>query len=85
MAHLQRDHTALLKRTRRLKGQIEAVEKAIVEGRDCDQVLQQLAAIRGAANSLMAQVMEGHVLEHLQARSKADLDVLVAVLRRYLR
>ncbi|MEZ5445903.1 MAG: metal/formaldehyde-sensitive transcriptional repressor [Gammaproteobacteria bacterium] len=85
MSHVQRGREALLKRTRRLKGQIDAVEKALLGGRGCDEVLQQLAAIRGAANSLMGQVLEGHVREHFRARSETDLSVVVAVLRRYLR
>jgi DNA-binding FrmR family transcriptional regulator len=85
MAHIQRNREALLKRTRRMKGQLEAVERALVAGSDCDAILQQLAAIRGAANALMSRVLEGHVREHLRARSGTDLDVLLGILRRYLR
>jgi DNA-binding FrmR family transcriptional regulator len=85
MAHVQRERDALLRRTRRLKGQIEAVERALVEGTECDDLLQQLAAVRGAANGLMAEVLEGHVREHLGGRSKADVDPVLQVIRRYLR
>ena len=85
MAHVKRDRAALLKRTRRLKGQVEAVERAIAEGIECDDVLQQLAAVRGATNALMIEVLEGHTREHLGARSPGELDVLLTVIRRYLR
>jgi DNA-binding FrmR family transcriptional regulator len=85
MAHVKRDRAALLKRTRRLKGQVEAVERAIAEGIECDDVLQQLAAVRGATNALMIEVLEGHAREHLGARSPGELDVLLTVIRRYLR
>jgi DNA-binding FrmR family transcriptional regulator len=85
MAHLKRDKDALLRRIRRLKGQLAAVEKAIEEGGECDRVLQQLAAVRGAANGLMAQVLEGHLREHLTPNAGTDLDTLVAVIQRYLR
>lgn len=85
MAHVQRDRQALLRRTRRLKGQIEAVERALVEGTECDDLLQQLAAVRGAANGLMAEVLEGHVREHLGVRAKAEVDPVLRVIRRYLR
>lgn len=85
MAHVQRDRQALLKRTRRLKGQIEAVERALVEGAECDHLLQQLAAVRGAANGLMCEVLEGHVREHVAMRSKSDVDAVLQVVRRYLR
>jgi DNA-binding FrmR family transcriptional regulator len=85
MAHVKRDRDALLRRTRRLKGQIAAVETAIGEGAECDAVLQQIAAIRGAANGLMAQVLEGHLREHLTPKAGTDLEALVSVLQRYLR
>ncbi len=85
MAHVMRDRAALLKRTRRLKGQIAAVEAAIADGAECDAVLQQLAAVRGAANGLMAQVLEGHLREHLTPKAGTDLEALVSVLQRYLR
>ena len=85
MAHVKRDRAALLKRTRRLKGQIVAVEAAIADGAECDAVLQQLAAVRGAANGLMAQVLEGHLREHLTPKAGTDLEALVSVLQRYLR
>jgi DNA-binding FrmR family transcriptional regulator len=68
-----------------LKGQVAAVEKAIEEGAECDAVLQQLAAVRGAANGLMAQVLEGHLREHMTPKTGTDLEALVAVLQRYLR
>jgi len=85
MAHVRRDKDALLKRTRRLLGQVRAVERAIADGGECAAVLQQLAAVRGAANALMAQVLEGHLREHLAPRRNQDLNVLVEVMRRYLR
>jgi DNA-binding FrmR family transcriptional regulator len=85
MAHVKRDRDSLLKRTRRLRGQVEAVERVIANGGDCDAVLQQLAAIRGSANGLMLQVLEGHVREHLTPKVDTDLDGLLEVLRRYLR
>jgi DNA-binding FrmR family transcriptional regulator len=85
MAHVIRDQAALLKRTRRLKGQVEAVERSIADGAECGDVLQQIAAVRGAANSLMIEVLEGHVREHLGVRPPAELDSLLTVIRRYIR
>jgi len=85
MAHTVRDRATLLARARRLKGQVEAVERALLAGDECAGVLQQLAAIRGAANGLMASVLEGHVREHLGTRRDRDTDALLDVIRRYLR
>ena len=54
-----------MQRTRRIRGQINAVETALTRGEDCSVVLHNLSACRGAINSLMAEVLEGHVREHV--------------------
>ena len=65
MAHITRDRTKLRNRVRRIRGQIEAVEKALDGDEDCSAVLQTIAATRGALNGLMAQILEGHIREHV--------------------
>ncbi|TAM26596.1 MAG: metal/formaldehyde-sensitive transcriptional repressor [Nevskiaceae bacterium] len=91
MPHTIKDKKQLLTRVRRLQGQAAALEKALEKGEECVAILQQIAAIRGAANGLMAQVLEGHIREHLGAddvpaeQRAADIEEVVAVLRSYLR
>ena len=91
MAHTTAQQKPLLTRVRRIKGQTEALEKALQEGQDCMAVLQQIAAIRGAVNGLMLEVLEGHMREHLGAPDATpaerleDLDQVVSVLRSYLK
>lgn len=65
MAHIVRDKKKLLNRVRRIRGQVEAIEKGLKEERDCSEMLQTIAACRGAINSLMAEVIEGHVRYHI--------------------
>ncbi len=65
MAHTVRDKQKLLNRVRRIRGQIEGVERALDEEQDCYRVLQSLAACRGAINGLMAQLIEGHLRFHV--------------------
>lgn len=67
MSHTIKDQKKLLARVRRIKGQAEALERALENGGECSAILQQIAAVRGAVNGLMAQVLEGHVREHLTA------------------
>ena len=88
MAHLN-SNPELVARVRRIFGQLAAVERALSEGPDCASVLQQIAAIRGAVNGLMDEVIEAHLLEHVAApdlsnaaRSKGAAEVLTAI-RRY--
>lgn len=91
MAHVITGKKRLLARVRRLKGQVEALERALQDERECLAVLQQIAAVRGAVNGLMAEVLEGHVREHLGApdldphQRQEDADAVVLALRSYLR
>jgi DNA-binding FrmR family transcriptional regulator len=90
MSHTVREKTKLLARVRRLKGQLEAVERALEVETPCGDILQLLSSIRGALNGLTGEVMEDHLREHvLMAESDADrlraVDELSAVLRTYVR
>jgi DNA-binding FrmR family transcriptional regulator len=91
MPHTIKDKRKLLSRVRRIKGQTSALEDALERGSDCSAILQQIAAIRGAVNGLMAEVLEGYLREHLGAEGlpaqqrQDDLERVVAVLRSYLK
>ncbi len=65
MAHTIRDKTKLLNRVRRIRGQMDAVEKALEREQDCSTILMTGAACRGAINSLMAKIIEGHIRFHV--------------------
>lgn len=90
MAHIIKGKKALLARVRRIKGQAEALERALDDEKECSAVLQQIAAIRGAVNGLMNEVLEGYIREHLapdvpEAQRSSDLEELVSVLRSYMK
>jgi DNA-binding FrmR family transcriptional regulator len=65
MAHTIREKAKLLNRVRRVRGQIEAVERALGEEKGCADVLHLIVAARGAMNSLMAEVIEDHIRMHV--------------------
>ncbi|MEA3118533.1 MAG: hypothetical protein QOI13_1803 [Paraburkholderia sp.] len=65
MSHTIREKQKLLNRVRRIKGQVEAIERALEEERDCGDVLQQITSCRGAMNGLLAVVLEDHIRTHL--------------------
>ncbi len=92
MAHLARDKQKLLNRVRRIRGQVEAVERALEGEGECSPVLQLIAGARGALNGLMAVVLEGHIREHVldpcrkpTAGQLEAADELVDVLGAYLK
>ncbi|MFS6936964.1 metal-sensing transcriptional repressor [Neisseria animaloris] len=63
MPHSPEDKKRAVNRLRRIQGQAEALSRQIESGAECSEVLQQLAAIRGAVNGLMRDVMESHLRE----------------------
>jgi DNA-binding FrmR family transcriptional regulator len=70
LAHTIKEKTKLLARVRKVRGQLEAVERAIENETGCAEVLHLIAAARGAVNSLMAEVIEDHIRIHVVAPAK---------------
>jgi DNA-binding FrmR family transcriptional regulator len=92
MAHTVRDRTKLLHRARRIRGQIEAVERALESDGNPFEILQTVAACRGALNSLMVEIIEGHVRLHLldpaqppTAEQTEAAEELIDIVRAFLR
>jgi len=92
MAHTTEEKKKLLARVNRLQGQLESIRSAIEEERDCADVLQQIAACRGAINSLLVEIIDGEIRFHVLSRnSKVDsrearaAENLVEILHRYIK
>lgn len=92
MAHTIREKSKLVARVRRIRGQVEAVERALEAETSCTDVLQLIASVRGAMNGLMAEVMEEHIRMHVVDPSHdADpsrargAEELIEVVRTYLK
>jgi len=73
MASHEKQKTKLLQRVRRLRGQLDAVERSLNTDEDCGGQLMLLAAVRGAVNSLMGEVLEDHIRFHLTSGSKEQI------------
>ena len=72
MSHLSRDSSKLISRLRRIKGQVEGVERALEAKADCGEVLRQISSIRGAITGLTSQVIEEHLRNHVVDASTAS-------------
>jgi DNA-binding FrmR family transcriptional regulator len=70
--HVLRDKRGLVNRTRRLRGQVDAIERALDGEASCSDLLQRITAARGAINGLMAEVLEEHVREYFIEPRKDD-------------
>lgn len=51
----------LLKRLKRIEGQVRGIEKMIVDGRDCESLITQLAAVRSAVESVGALMLNNYM------------------------
>ena len=91
MPHTPQEKKRVLARVRRIRGQVEALERALDAGLACGPVLQQVAAIRGAVNGLMSEVMEAHIREEFGTPPESDavraerVAELTALVRSYLK
>jgi DNA-binding FrmR family transcriptional regulator len=92
MTHTIRDKQKMLARVRRIRGQVEAIERALDEEAGCEKVMHLISAVRGATNGLMAEVVEDHVRTHLVdaerhpgALNPEATDQLIDVVRTYLK
>jgi DNA-binding FrmR family transcriptional regulator len=90
MTHTVREKSKLVGRVRRIRGQVDAIERALDQEIGCSDVLQLIASVRGAINGLMAEVMEDHVREHIlaaanDAQRRHGSEELIDVVRAYLK
>ena len=91
MPHVTTEKTKLLNRLKRIRGQLDAIERAVGEDSECARVLQQATACRGAMDGFIAEVIEDHIREHMidPSAPKDDARVqaaeeLVAIVHTYL-
>ena len=92
MSHTIKHKARLLARVRRLKGQLEAVERSLEAEAPCGEVLNLVASVRGAVTGLTAELIEDHIREHVSNPDKDDdperaqgAAELIDVIRTYLK
>jgi DNA-binding FrmR family transcriptional regulator len=92
MAHTTKDREKLLIRVRRIRGQVEAIERALGDEHECADMLQLVAACRGALNGLMAELVEGQIRYHVLDPNRAPgspqaeaAEDLIDIVRTYLK
>lgn len=91
MSHIVKEKQKLVARIRRIRGQVDAIERSLTAGDDCADVLMLLANVRGGINSLMAEVLEDHIRLHMltpdknTARPTELAEDLIDLVRAYLK
>jgi DNA-binding FrmR family transcriptional regulator len=92
MGHVANEKAKLLNRLKRLRGQVEAMERAVDNDQECANVLQQATACRGALDGFIAEVMEDHIREHMvdpragiDSPQTAAAEQLIDIVHQYLK
>lgn len=95
MPHSAEEKKKAITRLRRIKGQAEALERAIEEGTECGSILQQLSALRGAVNGMIVDILEEHLKETFDPQNGLDkvprkvltqnLDEALSLIRSYMK
>jgi DNA-binding FrmR family transcriptional regulator len=90
MPHLDKEKQKLIARIKRIRGQVDSIERSLTTGDDCADILMLLANVRGGINSLMAEVLEDHIRLHLLQDGHAPLtpdlgEELIDLVRAYLK
>jgi len=92
MAHTIREKKKLLARVGRIRGQIEAIERALNDEAECERIMHMIAGVRGSVAGLMAEVVEDHIRTHLVdpernpgALNADAADQLIEVVHTYLK
>ncbi len=90
-AQYSEEKKKVLTRVRRIRGQIDALERSLEGDAECRAILQQIAAVRGAANGLMAEVLESHIRETFDRNDcysrevSQSVDDTIELVRAYLK
>jgi len=88
MSHTTSEKIDLVNRTKKIIGQLEAVLRALNDDEQCAEMLQRLSAARGAINSLMGELMEDHIINHMPKNSKSAAEAaedMIQIVRTYLK
>jgi DNA-binding FrmR family transcriptional regulator len=91
MSHLEKEKQKLVARIKRIRGQVDSIERSLSAGDDCADILMLLANVRGGINSLMAEVLEDHIRLHLMNPDKGQYatqeiaEDLIDLVRAYLK
>jgi DNA-binding FrmR family transcriptional regulator len=91
MSHIIQNKAKLTQRVARIRGQVDAVARALEDEAECGEVLRLIASARGAMNGLMAEVLEDHIRHHAFRGARSGsvdaqaADEVIEVVRSYLK
>ncbi|MFT4074478.1 MAG: metal/formaldehyde-sensitive transcriptional repressor [Asticcacaulis sp.] len=89
--HTKRDKDKLLARVRRIRGQVEALERSVEAEADSEKIMHLIAGVRGAVSGLMGEVVAHHIQYHMTEDDRPDVlkpearQALIDVIHTYIK
>lgn len=82
--------TEVLKRLKTIKGHISGIEKMIEEGKTCEEILLQMAAVRSSLEKTGLMILENHSVDCLfkeieDDRAKDKIESVVASIIKFMK
>lgn len=90
MSHTIKDKKKLLARVSKIQGQVNGLKKMLEDDSECQDVLQQIAAVKGAVNGVMREVIKGHLVDHIAEEDdlktrEEHLQIILKILDSYIK
>ncbi len=87
--HPEKEKIALVLRLRKIRGQVEAVERMVTADADCAEILNQVISARNALKSVAEKIIHSHAHDCIEnvadvAQGRRNLRSLITVLERYV-
>lgn len=87
--HPKSEKDALILRLRKIRGQVQAIERLVSEDADCTEILNQVISARRGLKSLGEKIIQSHARDCIEnvrdpAQGRRNLRSLITVLQRYV-
>lgn len=87
--HIHKERQNVINRLSRISGHAEAIKKMYVEGKDCEDILIQITAVKSALNNVGKIILQDHIdsclVQAIENGDKEAIDKLNSAIDKFMR
>lgn len=87
--HVHTNTKAVLNRMARIIGHMESIKRMVEDGRDCTEVLVQIAAVKSAMNNVGKVILQDHIkhciVEAVEDHDQQSIDDLCEAIDKFMK
>ena len=87
--HIHENSKAVINRMARIIGHLESIKRMVEEGRDCSEVLVQIAAVKSAINNVGKVVLQDHIrhciVDAVEDNDRQAIDELCEAVNKFMK